>query len=66
MTMMCHLPMSMFHLYELLQVAPHPHFLMASFGHLMHCAMCIWFVVADSHLEMISLFGQRYNDKIRI
>ena len=43
-----HLRMSIFHLYELPQVAPHPHFLMASFGCLMHCAMCLRFVVADS------------------
>ena len=47
-TTTCHLRMSIFHLYELPQVAPHPHFLMASFGDLMHCAMCLQFVVADS------------------
>ena len=47
-TTMCCLRMSIFHLYELPQVAPHPHFLTAGFGHLMHCAMCLQFVVADS------------------
>ena len=47
-TAMHRLRMSIFHLYELPQVAPHPHFLMAGFGHLMHCAMCLRFVVADS------------------
>ena len=47
-TMTRRLRMSIFHLYELPQVSPHPHFLMAGFGHLMHCAMCLWFVVADS------------------
>ena len=47
-TVMHRLRMSIFHLYELPQVAPHPHFLTAGFGHLMHCAMCLRFIVADS------------------
>ena len=42
------LRMSIFHLYKLPQVAPHPHFLMAGFGRLMHCVMCLRFIVADS------------------